>query len=226
MLPNISSISTLPTIIPNCLVAEGAGLFNLSDISSKLSSIYGLDYKVIGFDTGIGMPSPVDYRDHPENFRKHDFPPGRLTKDLLPPKTDLIYGPIKETVHEFMKSLQPDDKISFISIDVDYYSSTIDCFKIFNANSEYFLPSTILYFDDVNDIYDNVHMGELLAIDEYNKKNEKKKICKMTQLRDWRIFKNAIWIDQMYFLHVLDSSYRDPKNWKNKKQQILSNPYI
>ena len=207
-------------------VAQGAGLFNLSSIASKLSTIYGLDYKVIGFDTGTGMPSPVDYRDHPEKYRKGDFPPERLTKDLLPPKTDLIYGPIKETVHEFMKNLQPSDKISFISIDVDYYSSTIDCFKIFNAKSEYFLPSTILYFDDVNSISDNVYMGELLAINEYNKKNENKKICKMTQLRNWRIFKDALWIDQMYFLHVLDSTYRDPKNWENEKQQILSNPYI
>ena len=48
----------------------------------------------------------------------------------------------------------------------------------------------------------------------------------MTQLKNWRIFKNALWIDQMYFLHVLDSVYRDPKNWENEKQQILENPYI
>jgi len=159
-------------------VAQGAGLFNLANICSKLSAIYKLDYKVVGFDTGVGMPSPVDYRDHPEKYRKGDFPPGKLTKDVLPLKTDLIYGPIKETVHEFMKSLQPNDKISFISIDVDYYSSTIDCFKIFNASSEYFLPSTILYFDDVNNIDDNIYMGELLAINEFNKKMKIRRFVK------------------------------------------------
>ena len=48
----------------------------------------------------------------------------------------------------------------------------------------------------------------------------------MTQLKDWRIFKNAVWLDQMYFLHVLDSSYRDPENWKDSKQTILTNPYL
>ena len=207
-------------------VAQGAGLFNLANICSKLSAIYKLDYKVVGFDTGVGMPGPVDYRDHPEKYRKGDFPPGKLTKDVLPLKTDLIYGPIKETLQEFVKSLKVDDKIAFISIDVDYYSSTIDCFEIFNAKSENFLPSTILYFDDVNNITDNKYMGELLAIVEYNQRKENKKICKMTQLKNWRIFKNALWIDQMYFLHVLDSVYRDPKNWENEKQQILENPYI
>ena len=220
------NIGSKNVIIIEFGVAQGAGLFNLSKIASKLSTIYGLDYKVIGFDSGIGMPKPVDYRDHPEKYREGDFPPVKLTKDLLPPKTDLIYGPIKETVHKFMQTLQPKNKISFISIDVDYYSSTIDCFEIFNAESEYFLPSTILYFDDVNSIDDNEYMGELLAIVEYNQRKENKKICKMTQLKNWRIFKNALWIDQMYFLHVLDSAYRDTKNWKNEKQQILENPYI
>ena len=39
----------------------------------------------------------------------------------------------------------------------------------------------------------------------------------MTQLRNWRMFKDALFIDQVYFLHVLDPSYRDPKNWENKK---------
>jgi hypothetical protein len=207
-------------------VAQGAGLFNLADICSRLSVIYKLDYKVVGFDTGYGMPSPIDYRDHPEKYRKGDFPPERLTKNILPIKTDLIYGPIKETLQEFVQNLKADDKITFISIDVDYYSSTIDCFEIFNAKGENFLPSTILYFDDVNNIDNNKYMGELLAITEYNQRKEKKKICKMTQLKNWRIFKNAMWIDQMYFLHVLDADYRDPKNYENKEQQILENPYI
>ena len=48
----------------------------------------------------------------------------------------------------------------------------------------------------------------------------------MTQLRNWRLFKNALWLDQMYFLHVFDSDFRDPKKWKNKETVILKNPYL
>jgi hypothetical protein len=69
-------------------------------------------------------------------------------------------------------------------------------------------------------------MDELLAINEFNITNKNRKICKMTQLKNWRIFKNALWIDQMYFLHVLDSKYRDPEKWKDLKPAILDNLYL
>jgi hypothetical protein len=61
-------------------VASGAGLFNLAHIANKLSKIYNIDYEVIGFDTGLGMPAPVDYRDHPEKYRTGDFPSLNLSK--------------------------------------------------------------------------------------------------------------------------------------------------
>jgi hypothetical protein len=206
--------------------AEGAGLFNLSEIASKLSKIYKVDYNVIGFDTGTGMPEPKDYRDHPEKYRTGDFPPGKLTQAKLPNKTRIVYGSISETGPEFIKSLEKGSVIFFVSIDVDYYSSTKECFEIFHASAEYFLPSTILYFDDVNNPDHNEFMGELLAIKEFNSETENKKICKMTQLSHWRIFKNALWLDQMYFLHVLDAAYRKPENWVGTQPSILNNPYL
>jgi hypothetical protein len=207
-------------------VAQGAGLYNLADIASKLSKSYGVDYTVIGFDSGAGMPEPIDFRDHPEKYRTGDYPPGKLNLNNLPNKTNLIYGPISQTVPEFIKNLQKDEIISFVSIDVDYYSSTMECFEIFQADADYFLPSTILYFDDVNNPDHNEFMGELLAIAEFNQATEFKKISKMTQLSNWRIFKNALWLDQMYFLHVLDAAYRKPENWVGVKPTILQNPYI
>jgi len=207
-------------------VAQGAGLFNLAEIASKLSKEYKIDYNVIGFDTGAGMPEPKDYRDHPEKYRTGDFPPEKLSQAKLPNKTDIIYGPISETVPKFVKSLEKDSIISFVSIDVDYYSSTKECFKIFHADTDYFLPSTILYFDDVNNLEHNEFMGELLAIKEFNNETENKKICKMTQLSNWRIFRNALWLDQMYFLHVLDAAYRKPENWVGAQPTILNNPYL
>src|SRR5262245_56042272 len=55
-------------------VASGAGLMNMCFIASKVSSVTGVDVKVLGFDTGKGMPPPRDYRDHPDLYQEGDFP--------------------------------------------------------------------------------------------------------------------------------------------------------
>jgi hypothetical protein len=207
-------------------VASGAGLFNLSHIASKLSKIYNIDYEFIGFDTGLGMPHPLDYKDHPEKYRAGDFPPLNLPKNKLPKKTKIIYGEIKDTVNIIKNYHVEGVKIGFVAIDVDYYSSTIQCLESLTYDQSFYLSTTVLYFDDVYDIDHNEICGELLAINEFNQKYKARKICEMTQLKNIRIFKNATWLNQMYFLHVLDSSYRDPKNWQNNKSVILTNPYL
>ena len=71
----------------------------------------------------------------------------------------------------------------------------------------------------------NIYCGELLAIEEFNDKDSMRKICKMNQLRNTRIFKNSIYLDQMFFCHILDHKRRDPSIWVNEKKAILSNPY-
>lgn len=208
-------------------VASGAGLFNMSYIASKLSKIYNIDYQIVGFDSGKGMPEPIDYRDHPELYRKGDFPPLKLKEAKLPPKTRIVYGEIQDTLKEFNQEISNQtSKIGFVSIDVDYYSSTKKCLEIFKLDNENFLSKVPIYFDDINNPNHNVFCGELLAIEEFNKEKIKRRICKMTQLRNWRIFKNALYLDQMYFLHVFDHSRRNVSFWKNEKQQVLSNPYI
>src|SRR5690348_9762896 len=44
-------------------VAEGTGLMNLCRISRKVSAITGIEFEIVGFDSGVGMPPPQDYRD-------------------------------------------------------------------------------------------------------------------------------------------------------------------
>ena len=55
-------------------VATGAGLMNMARIAGKVESETGVRIKLVGFDTGTGMPPPLDYRDHPENYKAGDFP--------------------------------------------------------------------------------------------------------------------------------------------------------
>ncbi len=46
----------------------------------------------------------------------------------------------------------------------------------------------------------NIYCDELLVIEEFNDRDSMRKICKMNQLRNTRIFKNSIYLDQMFFL--------------------------
>jgi hypothetical protein len=143
----------------------------------------------------------------------------------LPKKTRLIIGDIASSLSGYEKQLDFDSRIAFVSIDVDYYSSTKDCLSIFTGPQSIYLPKVVIYLDDVNEIDDNQYCGELLAISEFNSKDSPRKICKMTQLRNWRLFKNALWLDQMYFLHILDSDYRRPE-FQNRREIVkLFNPY-
>ena len=223
---SLGNFNTKKILILEFGVASGAGLFNLQFIANRLSKIYNIDYEVIGFDTGKGMPLASDYRDHPEKYKGGDFPPLNLTEDKLPKKTKIFYGDIKDTVHFIKNKLGENDAIGFISIDVDYYSSTVSCLEALKFESSSYLPSTIMYFDDINNPDHNEFCGQLLAITEFNKANQYRKISKMTQLRNWRYFKDALWLDQMYFLHVLDHQFRDPKNTEGFKPRILDNPYL
>ena len=74
-----------------------------------------------------------------------------------------------------------------------------------------FLPKFPLYLDDSNQPDHNIFCGELLAVEEFNAKSSHRKIAPMRQLRNWRIFKNALWLDQMFFVHIFDSLYRTPE---------------
>jgi hypothetical protein len=181
-------------------VATGAGLMNLSRIAKKLSILYKINIMVHGFDTGKGMPPAKDFRDHPEYYQEGDF---KMDFESLNKKIDLNcvlhLGELNKTIPSFLNNYK--DPIGFISFDVDYYSSTIQAFEIFKAPANYFLPNTLLYFDDITLDNHNIYQGEFLAISEYNNSSQNSKIDHFHFLRAKRIFKNAIWIHQMYQFH-------------------------
>ncbi|MBV8815423.1 MAG: hypothetical protein JO271_13110, partial [Verrucomicrobia bacterium] len=46
-------------------VAGGNGLLALEDVADQVTKHVGVGVDTYGFDTGTGMPAPVDYRDMP-----------------------------------------------------------------------------------------------------------------------------------------------------------------
>ena len=49
-------------------VAAGGGLLNMCWIAERVARETGVKFDIVGFDTGQGMPPPIDYRDHPEKI--------------------------------------------------------------------------------------------------------------------------------------------------------------
>jgi hypothetical protein len=187
-------------------VAGGDGMLNLCEIGRHVTALTGVEIRVIGFDSGHGMPAPRDYRDHPDLYQAGDFPMNvERLRSLLPANAELVLGDLEETVPSFARRLSADSPLGFAAIDVDYYSSAVEALALCaNHNPSKYLPTTLLYLDDISHISNSRFTGEMLAVEEFNAAHPMRKIDTHRFLRGERIFKNAPWIDQIYVLHVLD----------------------
>jgi len=183
-------------------VAGGRGLVELEKIAQQVGKYFGVRIAVFGFDSGEGMPEPMDYRDLPHvwaaGFYKMDA--ARLHEKI---KTARLYlGDLLETIPTFLrnKTIAP---IGFVAFDLDYYSSTRQAFRLFEDNSASRLPRVYCYFDETvwpEIACHNEYTGELCAIREFNLEHADKKICPIHRLRNMRIHP-ACWNDQTYVLH-------------------------
>jgi hypothetical protein len=98
--------------------------------------------------------------------------------------------------------------------------------RIFDNEKLHCLPSTPVYFDDVNNIDHHEYAGELLAIKEFNSRNDTRKIAPMNQLRNWRIFSKALYLDQMYWFFNLEHEFYTREYHSGRSRVRLSNPYL
>ena len=184
-------------------VAGGNGLAALEAHSKTVEKLTGVKVDVYGFDTGEGMTPPRDYRDMPYRFKQGNYKMNvaKLKERLANAK--LVLGDVGTTGPSFIENHSP-APIAFASFDLDYYSSTMDAFKIFGSDhgDEYFLPRIFMYFDDVVgttiSLY-NEFVGELAAIQEFNKQNEHIKIAENRAFRNYNI--NFSWYHQSYVMH-------------------------
>lgn len=208
-------------------VANGAGLLNLASLAARITAETDIEFSIVGFDSGAGMPPPRDYRDHPEFYREGDYPmqqPEELRR-RLPANGELIVGDISETVPEFLARLTPDSPLAFVVVDVDYYWSTVSCLEVLTGRPDLYLPTTVLYLDDVSYVAHNKWQGELLAVEEFNEREEMRKITPYNFLRVHRLFKRPVWIEHMYTLHVLDHATRSVDQPRGAPA-VLNNPYL
>jgi hypothetical protein len=148
------------------------------------------------------MPEASDYRDLPHVWAKgfYQMDVAALQQQLT--SAQLLIGDVAQTVPEWLarKDTLP---LGFIAFDLDYYSSTVHAFRIFDGAADNHLPRVFCYFDDI--IYPahachNEFVGELLAIKEFNAAHEHRKIAPIHLLRHMRLIP-APWNEQMYVMH-------------------------
>jgi len=184
-------------------VAGGNGLVALQDIAARAETLFEIKIDVYGFDTGVGLPKPTDYRDMP-----HFFAEGFYTMDSAKlhsrlHKGTLRLGEIKNTISEFIDSKPA--PVGFISFDLDFYSSTKDAFALFEAKQDLFLPRIYCYFDDILGFSYSEFTGELLAISEFNAGHAMRKISKIQGLAHFLPpGPPRMWAEQFYLAHIFD----------------------
>jgi hypothetical protein len=208
-------------------VASGAGLLTMCRIAERTTKATGIEFRIVGFDSGAGMPPAVDYRDLPELFQEGDFPMMDFEglKQALPANAELIIGDVNVTAPAFAKTLTPDAPLGFVAVDVDYYSAAKAAMPILTAAPENYLPVVPVYLDDIAEYGSSDWTGELLAVSEFNAENVLRKIAPFNFLRSRRIFKNTQWIDRMFAAQIHDHPHRSPSH-KRATKWVLGNEYL
>jgi hypothetical protein len=181
-------------------VAKGAGLLMLEHHADWVEKIFPVKIEIYGFDTGEGLPAPEDYRDLPYHWKPGFF---RMDQESLKSKlrrSTLVLGNVADTIQTFFAShdVAP---IGAVSDDLDFYSSTMDALKLFDAEDKRLLPRIFCYFDDVLggdvELYGD-HTGERLAIHEFNASHENRKFSPAYYLQ---AFAFQPWQYQTWILH-------------------------
>ena len=181
-------------------VAGGNGLLSLCKAAAHYREHLGVDIQVIGFDNATGLPPPKDFRDHPELWATGDFkmPDPAILRGQLPDFAQLVIGEIAETV-ESVKHILAEFPLGFVSVDVDFYSSTVSCLRLLDFNPECYMPAVMMYFDDLEVFITNSDWsGEPLAIAEFNTAHATRKLQRHRESR----------VHRLYSLQVIDHPLR------------------
>jgi hypothetical protein len=184
-------------------VAGGNSLVKLEAIARRLEERFGLRIEVYGFDTGAGLVRPRDYRDMPNLWSEGAFPMDveKLRQRLT--KAELVLGPVEQTVTPFLERAPA--PVAFVAFDLDYYSSTMQAFALFQADQRLLLPRVHCFFDDILGYTFCDFNGERLAITDFNAANSSRKLAAIHGIRYYvpECYANEMW-EKYYMLHIFD----------------------
>lgn len=183
-------------------VAGGNGLVALEHHADEVAEVTGVAVDVIGFDTGEGLFAPADHRDMPYMFAAGNYAIDVPKLEARLRSARLVIGDAVTTFADFLA--EDPAPIGFLAFDMDVYSATSGVLAHLGdtAPAAVTVPRANVYFDDVyghqGQDY-NPFAGELLAIDEFNDRNDDVKLAEDRTFRTLPV--NAPWHHGMYVMH-------------------------
>ncbi len=184
-------------------VATGNGLIAMESHATEIYNSTGIEFEIYGFDTGEGLPKPTDYKDQSYFWSETSYTMNQKKLEDNLSFSNLVIGEIKSTIQKFMKDSLT-YPIGFIAFDLDYYSSTLESFKIFKISDNLLLPRVECYMDDISStelLVASEGTGVLKAISDFNQSEEKqKKIFKKEGVSHLRSIPSS-WNEKAYVFH-------------------------
>jgi hypothetical protein len=183
-------------------VAGGDGLLSFEDHAEIVSGLTGVGIEIYGFDTGEGLPGPMDYRDLPYHWRQGFY---RMDVNALESrlrKAKLVLGNVSATLDGFFETYRP-APIGAISFDLDFYSSTKSAMAVFRGEHAHLMPRIFCYFDDTIggelELYSDF-TGQRLAIRDFNRENDTVKLGFPYYLLNEEF--SGVWRHQIWVAHL------------------------
>lgn len=195
-------------------VAGGSGLLNMIELGGKITEETKVKFRIVGFDSGEGLPELKGYKDHPELWAMGEYP--MFNREKLVKKignsAEIIFGDIQCTAEQFIDTLDSSAPLGFISIDVDLYTSAKSALKCLEGNAKLYNPAVSIYFDEVSFFVSNKWCGELAAKEEFNAENKFRKIDLDRSLPGLRPLRDSNWYKSMNICHILDHDVRNKRS--------------
>ena len=187
----------------------GAGLRNMCEIGDFLHQTLGVEFRIFGFDTGVGLPAVADWRDHPELWQSGSLamPNFEELAAQLPPNCQLVIGDCEKTLAPFLREHgSAEAPIGFVSLDVDQYHSSVSALKVFDAEAAHLAPVVPVWVDDAYlSVLQTTYAGEGLAIRDFNESHALRKIEQKVIRTDDH---PRLWHHCIYFAHIFDHDIR------------------
>jgi hypothetical protein len=184
-------------------IVQGDRTVQMERIAPQVSAHFGVDIAVAAFDTGRGLPPPVDFRDCP-----HVWAEGFYTTDIERVRgrvstTQLCFGDVGSGIAGYLAEADA-APVGFVACNLDYYSlasTALDALA--SAPQEKRLPRILMLFDDLvfpERACHNEWTGELRAINEFNASHEYMKVAPLRWL-EWMRHTRGPWHQMVYVLH-------------------------
>ncbi len=188
-------------------VAGGNGLVALERIVDLIRTRSNLptEFEIYGFDTGEGMPVLEGPPDLPYWFQPGQYKMDEAALRRRLTSAQLVLGDVRETVPKFLEA-RNHAPIGAVMIDVDYYSSTNSCLRLFETDDleHHVLPRVHVYLDDIIgkaiEMYGPAN-GMLRSVAEFNERHENKVISLNQNLVPRA---HLGWRYQIYYAHFFD----------------------